>query len=40
MTDRDPAKEQMATYTKMLVVPYNGATYQMRYITMAIAKMA
>lgn len=40
MTDREPAREQMAMYTKMLEVPCSGATYQMRYAIVPVAKAA
>lgn len=37
MTDRDPIREQMARYTKMLLFPCLGATENMRYNITAIA---
>lgn len=31
MTDRDPIREQMARYTKMLLLPCFGATEKIKY---------
>lgn len=38
ITDSEPAREQMARYTKMLVAPCVGATWKMRNTMKLTAK--
>ena len=39
MTDKDPIREQMARYTKMLLLPCFGATEKIKYRITPIAVM-